>query len=119
MTSKEFVQAIRVYVINKTVQHISEDLASPPLKGSSQESISASLWFQKLDDESRRHVFHVMRESAESVAFGLFCVIDGVRVIEAEEEKCDFRLTSISPEGIETILNSSEGEMLHDLLNAQ
>ena len=55
----------------------------------------------------------VAREAAEAALFGVFCVLDGVRVIEDTWDKGDLELHFIK-NGNRTLINDPKQEPLHD-----
>lgn len=118
MTASDFIDGIKFRVIESTVQSMLENLAFPAGRQPTQVALDASAWFLSLPPEVQNHVKYIIRCVSKSAVFGFCCVIDGVRVIENTVEKSDFRLTSINPDGSETLLNPIGGPMLHDLLNA-
>lgn len=76
----------------------------------------ASAWYNALPPEARTHVGTIAEMAAHGALFGIFCVIDGVRVVESTPEKGEFTLTFHKGD-VETPMNPPDGEMLHDLLN--
>ena len=118
MTAGEFVDAIKLHVMESAVRGVLKSLVTPPGRFPSSESVAIAAWYNGLSDEEKGHVAHAIQSAAHAAVFGLLCVIDGVRVIESGEEKSDFRLVCIEPDGTQRILNPEDGELLHDILNA-
>ena len=63
-------------------------------------------------------VRRVVRESVDAGLFGLFCVLDGVRSIEEQDPKGEFKLYYVNGKK-EVLLNDFDKEFLHDLYNAE
>ncbi len=118
MNAHEFVQAVKLRVIDAAADGALKNLKTSHSRSSTIALQDISKWFNGLSNSDQHHVAKVVQMTAHSAAFGLFCVIDGVRVVESGPEKSEFRLMAISANGSETTLNPDDGEMLHDLLNA-
>ncbi len=118
MNGHEFVQAVKLHVIDAAADGVLKNLRTSHSRSSTIALQNISKWFNGLSNSDQLHIAEAVRMAAHSAAFGLFCVIDGVRVVESGPEKSEFRLMAISPNGSETTLNPEDGEMLHDLLNA-
>ncbi|APZ94502.1 hypothetical protein [Fuerstiella marisgermanici] len=118
MNAHEFIQAVKLRVIDAAADGVLKNLKTSHSRSSTIALQEISKWFNGLSNSDQRHVAKVVQMTAHSAAFGLFCVIDGVRVVESGPEKSEFRLMAISANGSETTLNPDDGEMLHDLLNA-
>lgn len=118
MTSEEFIDAIKLHVVGSAAKGVLKSLATPPGRSPSAESLAISPWYNGHSDQAKNYVAQVANNAAHAAVFGLLCVIDGVRVIESGEQKSEFRLLCIEPDGTQRILNADDGEFLHDLLNA-
>jgi hypothetical protein len=118
MTAEDFVNAIRIFVVEPAASGIVKALEKPIMRTPSAESVAASNWYSGLSDEHRGYLSKAVCDAAHASVFGLLCVIDGVRVIESGPEKSEFRLIRVAPDGTETLLNTENGPFLHDILNA-
>jgi len=119
MTPDAFVDAVKNHVIGSGVRGVMKSLVAPPERNPTSKRMAATEWYNALGDEHRGYVENAVRDAAHASVFGLLCVLDGVRVIETGEKKSEFRLVCICPDGTEAVLNPSNGEMLHDILNAK
>lgn len=118
MTADDFVNAVKLFVLEPAGKGVLKAFDDPPGRSPTAKAIAASNWYRTLPDEHRSHVADAVQDAAHAAAFGLLCVIDGVRVIESGAAKSEFRLICVSPDGTETVLNADDGDFLHDILNA-
>ena len=117
MQSDDFVRALKQGCRDGVVQDCVESFRQPPGRKPRSELVRISQWFNSLSSTDRELVVAAMREAADATLFGVLCVIDGVRPIEAETEKSEFTL-SASRAGTKTIISPSE-TYLHDLLRGE
>jgi hypothetical protein len=118
MQKQEFVDSIKLVLIDNSLKGIESFLKQPPGRTPSELRVKLSEWYNSLDDISKDMVLNVAKEALHTAIFGFFCILDGVSTIEEMGEKGEFRLTYISPAGEETIINDEESEYLHNLLNS-
>jgi hypothetical protein len=117
MTPDYFVQALKQSCRDGAVQDCVESFRSPPGRKPRQELVRISQWFNALPASDREFVASAMREASDATLFGVLCVIDGVRPIEPEGEKSEFKL-SATHGGTESQISPNE-TYLHDLLRAE
>ena len=112
-----FVQALKQSCLDGAVQDCVESSRSPPGRKPRQELIRISQWFNALPASDREFVVAAMREACDATLFSVLCVIDGVRPIEPEGEKSQFKLFA-ARRGAESQISPNE-TYLHDLLRAE
>jgi hypothetical protein len=117
MKPDHFVQALKETCVDGAVQDCVESMRSPPGRKPSQELVRISQWFNALPVSDRELVVAAMREASDATLFGVLCVIDGVRSIESEGEKSEFKLLAVRRGGESQI--SPNETYLHDLLRAE
>ena len=117
MTPDFFVDALKKICRDDAVEGCVAVFKNPHGRGPRRELKRISGWFTSLSSTDRELVIAAMREAADATLFGMLCVVDGVRVIESEGEKSEFKLTATRC-GIESPLSPSE-TFLHDLLRAE
>lgn len=113
MTKEEFVEAIRSEVLRPATDL--SQLEQPAGRRPARRLVELSTWYRGLSERDRAMVQRVARYAAHGATFGFLAVLDGVRVIAPGAQ---LRLLSVQ-DGEEHLLNSDEGEMLHDLLNSE
>jgi hypothetical protein len=113
MTSEEFVRALKFGSSDSAADGTIKNLRQPPGRRPHAALVKLSSWFNQLSSEDQACVAQVARESAEAALFGVFCVLDGVRVIEDTPDKGDLELYFIK-NGNRTLINDPRQEPLHD-----
>ena len=116
MKPEEFVEVIRVIVLESSVKSVGTLLRHPPGREPQTELVELSKWFCNMPEEHQARVIEVARLAAHQAVFGLLAVIDGVRAIESTSVKGRLELKYVS-ERESRILNDPTGPQLHDLLN--
>ncbi|MNL65327.1 hypothetical protein D3C87_1896450 [compost metagenome] len=117
MTPEFFVDALKVECRDSAVRDCIEQFRKPSGRRPKPELVQISEWFNALTEADQRRVAAAMREAAEATLFGVLCVVDGVRAIEAADEKSEFCLTVKRSNGVTTLVPSDVH--LHDILRAQ
>ena len=113
MDSQEFVDAIKLVVRDAAVSGTLRVLQQVPGRRPTAEVTENSVWYQSLNDQQRARLSSIVRHAGDQAVFGFLCVMDGVRAIENGKEKGHLELLHIKDKA--TILNPSDGPMLHDL----
>jgi hypothetical protein len=112
MDSRQFIQAIRVAVRQPAIHETMDILGAPPDRVVSSEKEELATWINSLSALEKKYLERALSEAVDSALFGFLCVLDGVRVIEDDEEKGDFELWYKGE--IDTLVNS-DIDFLHDL----
>lgn len=114
MNTQEFVEVIREVVIEESIKSVQTNLISPPGRKPSETLIQCSKFYNNLPDNDKRVIIQIIKESVLTGVWGLFCVLDGVRSIENNDKG---KLTLYyEKDGVKTILNDPQNELLHELL---
>lgn len=116
MEPTDFVTVMREVAFDSAVHGTLSNLASPPGRQPPDSLVTASSWFQSLEEHERTLVGFVVRLAAHATLFNVLTALDGVRAI-GDPPHGALRLTYVSPEGTEALLNPVGAE-LHDELNA-
>ena len=114
MSPEEFVAAVQSVVVDAAVEGEFDVLRSPPGRSPRPEVVRRSEWFGALTTADKDMVVNMLRSAARSSAFGMLCVLDGVRAFEAE--RGSLRLTYTGPDGSEVWLNDPTSCELHAAL---
>jgi len=115
MDQNEFVEAIKIAVIESSKKSVESVLLNPPGRQPNIQSLQLSNWFNSLTDHDKEMLQRVIRESVETTVFGFFCVLDGIRAIEDGREKGSL-LLYYEKHGERFLLNNPKDDFLHDLL---
>jgi len=118
MEGSEFVEAVKRYVRDQSIEDNLDLFSDPPGRAPQPELVQLSKWYNALDDHGKEMVRRVVRESVDAGLFSLFCVLDGVRTIEDRDPKGEFKLYYVNGEE-KVLLNDFDKEFLHDLYNAE
>ena len=116
MNSQDFIGALHRAVYQGVGAGILRLAEHPVGRGNRAEKQARAAWMAGLDAESRAMVAKLVDEGVHAGIFGVLCVLDGVRAIEDPEDRGDLSLTYTDADG-QTVLNSDDGEMLHDIFN--
>lgn len=114
MTPHSFVNALKTECADVAVHDCLELLKAPPGRRPAQSLVNLSVWYRGLDSADQANVADALRMAADATLFGVLCVIDGVRTIEDQPAKSEFRLTA-TRNGSTSIISPGP-EDLHDLL---
>lgn len=116
MKAQQFVEAIKIAVVDSSIESIKSNLIQPPGRQPAQNLVEMSIWYNNLTDEDKNMLTRVIKEAVETSVFGFLCVLDGVRPIEDGEEKGKLNLF-YEKKGKQFLLNDLEEEYLHDIFN--
>jgi len=117
MTKEEFVNAVDIAVGEATVSDIKSVLKTPIGRQPDKKSVDLSNWYNNLSQADQDNIHQVIKNTAEMCLFGMFCVLDGVRVIENTEDKGDLIL-EFQKNGSSIRLNGEQDMYLHDIYNS-
>ena len=117
MTSDEFIAAIKVAVHDAAVAGVIETVEQPSGRKPTECIAKLSSWYNALSEADKKNVSTMVTHGVHAALFGLFAVIDGVRVIEDVGEKSEFTLIQ-KRDGVETPINSPS-VLLHDIYQAE
>ena len=116
MTPEEFVEVMRLVVLQSAVESTVSALERPPGRRPDPKLVAASAWYKGLSEQDRDQLRGVVAMTAHYAVFNFFAVLDHVRTIEDTRDKGTLTLTLRKGEQ-EWVLNSPHSPMLHDLLN--
>ncbi|WP_152608536.1 hypothetical protein [Croceibacterium mercuriale] len=110
---------MRELVVEAAASDTISQIAKPSGRNLSEERKRRAAWFNGLSADERANVEYVVADAARITAFGLFCVLDGSRVIENGPNRGHLELRYISAKS-EILLASSTADMpvlpLHELI---
>lgn len=78
--------------------------------------LAQSKWYKSLPNEDKTIMHQTISDAVDEAVFGFLCVIDGVRSISSRDEANSLELYHAN-KTTKTLLNSEEGECLHDIYN--
>jgi hypothetical protein len=114
MNAKDFIDIIRIVVVESSVKSMENNLESPPGRQPDKRLIDMSRWFNGLNDSEKKMVVGLIKESVEISVFGFLCLLDGVTAIEETETKGKLEL--FYEKGFNRVLlNDPNQEYLHNL----
>lgn len=112
-----FVRALKSECRDAAVTDCIASFRSPPGRTPRPELVQIAKWFIGLSDSERTMVESAMAEAADATLFGVLCVLDGVRAIEAEEEKAEYVISAVRA-GETTQISPTE-TFLHDIYRSE
>src|SRR5437868_13912951 len=115
MTRVDFVKAVKSEALDTAVRDTLMDLQDPPGRNPSASLMAVHDWYRRLDPQSKGFVEQVAGMAAESAAFGVMAILDGVRAIEAGRGKGDLVL-EYRKGATRLLLNDPREELLHEIL---
>jgi len=113
MTKEDFVKTVRFLLKEQGKEELIDEIENPPGRFPKPEKKELAEWFVGLDETSKKYITKIIDMSIDNSLFGIFCILDGVRAIE-NENKGVLQLYYKNGDN-EVLLNSVEGEELHDL----
>ncbi len=117
MNAEEFVVAMNRATVEGSASELMDDLANPVgRRTKSPRELDLAAWIKSLDDVTRGYVSYMLKQQAERTLFGVFCVIDGIRVIKPD---CRFEIWQVDEDGNRVLIKGEYGEFLHDLYRAE
>jgi hypothetical protein len=117
MNKDTLVQKIKESLLDRGTKDLMVLYKNPPGRKPSQKLIRISQWLSTLKEEDQEIVRMVINDSIQSTIFGLFCILDGVRFLENEEEKTQFELYALL-NSQRSLINKPDAEPLHDIFNS-
>jgi len=114
MNSHEFVNLIRSIVRDGAVEDTLKLLERPPGRRPPEGLVKLSHWYHALPLDQREWVKQAISEAVDAAVFGFLAVLDGVRQIEAPEERGELKLI-YERDGNSDLLNDFNKEFLHDI----
>jgi hypothetical protein len=111
MTPEEFVDVLRIQVIDSTANGMLDLLRQPPGQAPWPNVVRRSQWFNALSTHDQGMVSEVVRSAAFMATFGFCCLFDGVRPID--NEGGSLRLFHVAVDVTETWLNDPSVCELH------
>jgi len=119
MNREKFISAVKKHVCKSAIEDVITTLENPTGREPSHELIELNKWYIKQDENSKSKIEEITKEAAESALFGLFCVLDGVRMIDDDLKDGNLKLI-YEIDGIQTILSDSQSiTELHDIFNCE
>ena len=117
MDAQEFIDAIRLVVVNATVDGIRSTLNQPPGRKPAKELTELSDWYHSLENKDKDMITRVIKETTYMAVFGFLCVLDGVTAIGGTGDKGEL-LLHFKKNGNSNLINDPDKEYLHDLFKA-
>ena len=116
MDKEEFIKLVKSEISGSATESIIENLIDPPGRKPSPELKAQSEFYNSLSEDKKKVVNTIISEVANEAIFGFLCVLDGVRSISKADELNNLELTHVG-NSRKTLLNSEQGEYLHDIYN--
>jgi hypothetical protein len=116
MEAREFVDALKRHCRDAAVSDCLQSYQAPPGRSPPPALVQQAAWFNRLAADDQACVAAAMRDAADATLFGVLCVLDGVRSVEAHGEKSGFALSATRSGVLATIAPGPV--MLHDILRA-
>ncbi len=113
MDKEAFVKAVEQGVRDSGVKGLVSTLADPPGRWPDQWEIERSAWYNQLSSDDKANIKTIIEDAIDTALFGVFAVLDGVRVIEPPEHRGHLVLLHCGEEV--THLNDPNKIDLHDL----
>ncbi len=110
MDQAVFVKLVRELVVEPAASGTISQIAKPSGRNLSEERKRRAAWFNGLSADQRANVEYAVADAARATAFGLFCVLDGARVIENGPSRGHLELRYINASS-DTLLASSAADM--------
>lgn len=117
MTTETFIDVVKEVVRNASINSVETLLHHVPGRSPDKRLLALSAWHTALAEPDKQMVSQVIEQAVDDALFGFLCVLDGVRVVEADSG--DFELL-YRRKGKRVVLSpNEEAGYLHDLYNAE
>jgi hypothetical protein len=120
MDQTAFVGLVRELVVEAAASDTISQIAKPSGRNLSEKRMRRAAWFNGLSTEDRANVEYAVVDAARAAVFGLFCLLDGARVIENEPNRGHLELRYVNAAS-NVLLASSAADMptlpLHELFD--
>ncbi|PLR81426.1 hypothetical protein CVD25_20325 [Bacillus canaveralius] len=118
MNNESFIERIKMYVRDVAIEDVILNLNKPPGRKPRQRHVIQSQWFNNLCSNDQNILKEIIQEAIDEAIFGFLATLDGVRIIEDnDEQKGEFKLTYTLGDKKER-LNDPDKEYLHDIYNS-
>lgn len=118
MDDAAFIEAVRKHVFGSAVEDVISQMASPSGRQPAEAVTQLSRWYNDQDEDAKMRIRQCVTQGAHSALFGLFCVLDGVRLIHEDLRHGQLRLV-LQTDTQEIVLSDNQAiSDLHDLFNA-
>lgn len=116
MTKEEFISAIKVEVVDISIDATIQTVIEPPGRSPKAELVELSAWYNSLNASDKDGVRKMVKMGVDLSTFSFLTIIDGDTVITDRGVGGEFELYYVNgPE--RTLLNPPTGIALHDLFN--
>ena len=116
MNNEEFVKIVKTIVRDQAVEDTLENLHNPPGRKISETEKKRSQWYNSLDEQQKNYIESIVLDSVSEAVFGFFCVIDGVR--KFDDDNNEATLSLVYKGANEVVLNNMDKTYLHDIFNS-
>lgn len=110
----DFVEALRIAVRDAAVTQTIGYIANPPGRRVPGDLKKLSEWYGNLSSDERATFSLALEKVADSVMFGILCVLDGIIAIEDGPNKGYLELQYVKDES-SFVLNAKSGPLLHEI----
>jgi hypothetical protein len=111
MDDQEFLNMVKVYVQEQTVDNLIQTFTAPPGRRPREMLTKVSEWRDHLTVDEQKLFNEVVEESVRATLFSLFAVVDGARVVDNGIAK--FIIATQSFQGQRVPINDTEDTDLH------
>ncbi|NTD97646.1 hypothetical protein G6M26_08485 [Agrobacterium tumefaciens] len=121
MNQEQFVAVVKQNVVKSGVEGLIETYKNPPGRQPSESLLRMSNFYKALEDEQKSVLKEIILNAADTSVFGFLCLLDGVSSLNAYGgDSGHLKLIYVNDRlGMETMLNNSDGDFLHDIYNAE
>lgn len=116
MDKTEFVSVLKENIREDLIRNTVSFIKSPPGRQPDKEIIKLSNWYNNLSGIDKDNFLKIVGFTVDNSIFEMLCIIDGVRVVEDTIDKGEFELY-FNKYGNKELLNTQDGQYLHDLYN--
>ena len=117
MNAEKLVKALRQYAGEAAVRSVDSQLREPTGRSPHKTLVADSKWYLALNAKDQAHVMRIARRTMDYAIFGVLCILDGVRAIEAGPSKGELHIVYVK--GTEqTVISDPNEVLLHELYSA-
>jgi len=111
VNTEKFVEAVRSHVQEQAENTVVKTITSPPGKRPRELLVKAAEWRSRMTNDEKILLDGIIYESVRVAIFGLFSVVDGVRVVDESIDR--FIITAVQHDGVRVEINADPSVELH------
>jgi hypothetical protein len=111
MDEQKFLNLVEMCVQKQAIDDLIRTFTIPPGRRPREVLTKISEWYGRLNVDEQKLFYETVTESVRTALFGLFAIVDGVRVVDKNVDK--FIIAAQDFQGKRTLINDDTNSDLH------